>query len=151
MKPVMYLAQGTCSEVPQRTHPWNHIKLHRSVIKDFFHQPLGEGVLGDPDACDPYWYGLPRFHVPILGGWRQFVVFKGVTEEEDQSWHIGWFAQNGFVGISRVQLRDKVRMTIGPKDTQFFALTSQGYQIPLIKCGEGHIGEAGEFSHIPLL
>lgn len=145
MQPLMYVAQGTVWERPQRTHLWNNTKLkhHRLELES-------EGLVhcaGDPSASEALWFGLPRFHVPVLGGWRKFVA---LDVGNCSSWHIGWITDHGFVGVSRVPLVGPVRMTIGPGDSTFFALKHDGTQYRLRLIGEGLIGEAGEFRQLPL-
>ena len=148
MKFIMYTTQGTLWETPQRTHFWNNDKYEREILR-LIPKPMDLGFAGDPDACAPWWLGfIPRFHIPILGGWRKFVVLQAATDED---WFIGWFHESGMVGISNVPLCGAVRMTIGSKNVRFFALTRSGEQVSLIKIGEGKIGEAGEFRHVPLL
>ena len=147
--PIMYVLQGTVYETPQRTHIWNNLKLNREVLK--FTLPLCEGFVGNPSACKSLWLGfIPRFHMPLFGGWRTFVVLQAATNQEEQ-WFIGWFHETGPVGVSKIPLSGPVRMTIGPDPVCFFAFTKAGEQLPLQRIGQGKIGEAGEFRHVPLL
>ena len=145
---IMYLAQGTFKETPQRTHFWNNTKFQSGELPLAY---VGTGSLhcpGDVDANPPFWFFIPRFHIPILGGWRTFVVLDVL---DSGPWHIGWVAKHGFVGVSRIPLHSPVRMTIGPGDTTFFAIKSDGSICNLRHIGKGRIGKAGKWRHVPLL
>lgn len=146
LQPLMYAAQGTFQETPQRTHMWNNVKLKPHQLS--IDRDLCIHHMGDEDAVKPWWFGLPRFHVPILGGWRRFVALETT---ESGSWHVGWLTDHGFMGVSRIALSGPVRMTIGPALSTFFAVRKDGSQVPLRRLGEGFIGEAGRFRHLPLL
>jgi hypothetical protein len=149
MTPVMYLAQGTVWEKSQRTHFWNNTKFKKGSLRGILSTVDCVDCAGDENACLPLWLGFfPRFHIPVLGGWRKFVVFD---VSNLGPWHIGWVTSHGFVGVSRIPLSGPVRMTIGPGDSTFFAVKNDGTIYRLEKIGEGLIGQAGEFRHVPLL
>jgi hypothetical protein len=146
MMPIMYVLQGTIHEVPQRTHRWNNIHL-RNLEIDHLHADWVVIVPGDQTANER-WFGLvPLFHMPIFGGWKKFIVIAPV--EESGEWYIGWVAFDA-LGISRIPLTGPVRVCIGPRQGQFFGLDADGRQIPISRVGEGVIGKAGKYSHIPL-
>lgn len=145
MLPLMYAAQGTVWEAPQRTHFWNNQKLMRHQLE--IDSDLCIHHMGDETANERLWFGLPRFHIPILGGWRRFMVLEPSI---DVTWQIGWRTDDAF-GISMIPLNGPVRVTIGPDMSSFFGLRRDGSQLPLRRMGEGLIGEAGRFRHIPLL
>lgn len=104
--------------------------------------------MGDVTASKRFWFGLPLFHIPVLGGWRRFMVLEPSL---DVSWHVGWIADDGIIGVSLIQLEGSVRVTIGPDMSTFFAIRADGSQLPLRRMGEGLIGEAGRFRHVPLV
>lgn len=147
MTPVMYALQGNFSEQPQRTHRWNnqhlcnfdisHLRAHDIVIV--------EGDIG----ANKRWLGpLPLFHMPVFGGWSKFVVLEPsipVTE-----WYVGWVAFDA-LGVSMIPLNGPVRLGIGPRQAQFFALNANGEQLPLAVIGEGRVGQAGQFKDVPFL
>lgn len=147
MLPVMYILQGNFSEVPQRTHRWNNLHLESHDI-DGFDSSMIETVSGNASA-NRRWFGpIPLFHMPILGGWKEFVVLKPRHEKGD--WFVGWLVEDAF-GLSKIPIRGKVRLGIGPKQAQYFAIDREGKQIDIDIVGKGVIGDAGEFSKTPLL
>lgn len=148
LMPVMYVAQGNIREAPQRTHFWNNQKFERSELHHALDAAYSLCVLGDGAAAVLYRYCIPLFHIPVFGGWRRFVVLEA---ENSDHWHIGWAADHGFVGASCIQLRGPVRMTIGPGDTTFFAVTTDGTPCRVRQIGSGLIGEAGQWCRTPLL
>jgi|SRR6185369_2206664 len=144
MTPIMYLAAGTFRESPQRTHRWNNKKLTRDEAKQL--DPLQMAFCLGVSGAIPK-NGL-RFHIPILGGSRDYVVLNPKTSEE---WYVGWKSDHSN-GISRIRLRGPVRMLLGMGCVSFFAVSAEfPFQVPLEKMGQGRIGENGQYSHIPLL
>jgi len=147
MLPLMYLLQGNVRELPQRTHRWNNLKVSLATLS-FLEAKLMASCEADAVAL-PRWLGfLPVFHLPIVGGWKQFVVIRPVSKQS--VWFVGWVAGDT-AGISQIPLRSSVRLLKGPGPAQFFGLDGQGSQIALQVCGDGVIGKAGSYRHIPLL
>ena len=146
--PSMYLASGTVCEVPQQTHPWNRRSLsyeeRLSLNPDLnHHEP------GDNEAASPWLLGfIPRFHLPIIGGWRNYVVIKPVQQNMSH-WYVGW-VNAGACGVSRLPLTGPVRLLIGPENTDFIGLDEDGFQIKVKKTGKGRIGTGGRYAHLPL-
>lgn len=145
MVPIMYLVSGTIREEPQRTHKWNNKKL-----------TLNEGNhLGSEGMV--HCIGLRNirvwkvfFHIPILGGWRNYVVLE--PQDDGQRWHVGWVLPNRAGGISRISLRGSVRMLLGPGDVSFFGVSEDtNTQIRIRKIGNGKIGDGSVYARIPLL
>ncbi len=93
-------------------------------------------------------FGFPIFHVPIFGGWRDYVVLSPYSV--NQEWHVGWIASD-VCGISRIKLSGPVRMLLGPGDVEFFGIDMEGCQIPICKIGQGKIGDGGKYKRTPLL
>ncbi len=153
MAPVMYLVAvlaGAWDERPQRTHRWNWEALDRRTVEEALIQ--GHMVEGRPD---PYagdrWLGkIPVFHLPFLpGGWRKYETLapsRGYTK----AWHVGWIAEDGAVGVSRIPTRGPVRVLLGPKGAKFFGLTPQGLQIKIGSIGTGTIGRRSTNRRYPL-
>jgi hypothetical protein len=150
MLPIMYLIQGTFFEKPQRTHRWNNAVLPACVS---LQEKAKVRVSGDSDATRRWLFGfIPIFHIPILGGWREYVVLE--PADSTTKYHIGYlYSENGkkHRRYSLVPVRGRVRMLRGPDDTCFFAVTRTGRQVPLRVVGFGRIGERGQYSHDTLL
>jgi len=145
--PLMYLVSGTFKETPQRTHRWNNMKLRVADVRYFDQKEM---IYVPGVKATSRWLGMmPLFHLPILGGWRKYIVLQP-TEDQIHPWHIGWIAGD-VVGVSRIPLRGPVRVLRGPGDVRFFACTKEGEQIDFVLTGTGTIGEGGEYKKVPLL
>lgn len=143
--PLMYALSGTLRESPQRTHFWNTIHLQPEAVSHLDTRMMihREGIPGET------WI-WPLFHIPILGGWHNFVILRSEWKDRTRPWHIGW-KSNRYAGISRIALYGFwVRMLLGPGDVSFFAV-SDGCQVSLRLIGTGSIGDGGPFRKIPLL
>lgn len=149
MVPFMYLVSGTLSEKPQRTHRWNNVKLSRAEVALLDRSLMVHvGVATCPHAR--FWWKIPIFHMPIFGGWRNFMVFVPCSDSH-KDWHIGWIAKD-VCGATRINLRGPVRMLLGPGDVSFFGIDAvSGEQIPIQLLGRGSIWDEGPFSDFTLL
>lgn len=147
MVPVMYVLQGNFQERPQQTHRWNNQQLHNYDVRYLEARDIII-VPGDCGANERWWGILPRFHMPILGGWDKFVVLQ--PQEPIAEWYVGWVAFDT-LGVSKIPLDGPVRLGIGPRQAHFFGIDAGGKQIPLKVVGEGRIGQAGQYKDIPLL
>ena len=147
MVPLMYCMSGTM-EKTQQTHFWNNTKLKVQYMKHLNREKMVH-CQGIADATTRKILGIPIFHIPILGGWRNYVVLKP-REECDNGWHVGWIADD-VAGVSRIKLTDQVRLLLGPGDVAFFGVTTNGDQISVQKAGEGRIGDGGAHSKTPLM
>ncbi len=157
MIPIMYFVSGTTRELPQQTHRWNNTPLthnqiaHLSAEMTVFCKGIGEA---DGIGSRVRSRGVLLFHMPILGGWRDYVVIQ--PDEGVRKWHIGWTTADA-VGVSRIVLREhvwhgRVRMLIGQKDVSFFGICSKSHkQIGIRQVGAGRIGDHGQHSRVPLL
>lgn len=147
MTPIMYVLQGNFREVPQRTHRWNNMHLKNKDISGL-DAVLVETVPAD-ERTSSWWIGpIPHFHMPILGGWKRFVVLA--PKEPQEEWFVGWVLSDA-LGLSKIPLTHSVRLGIGPLPLQFFAVDAHGRQIDIDIVGYGEIGKAGQFSKVPLL
>lgn len=149
MLPIMYLLSGTWRESPQQTHFWNNVKIKcgEAARLDTNVMVVCAGVAASPPRR---WRILPMLHMPIFGGWRDYVVLEP-DMEFPPLWHIGWVAEHA-IGVSRITMStSKVRVLLGPEKVWFFCLSASGEQLPLRKIGEGRIGSGGPYVHIPLL
>jgi hypothetical protein len=145
MTPVMYLLQGQTAEVPQRTHIWNNKKFQDGALAWLDSEMMCTVAA---DLCAQKRGNLPRFHMPILGGWKNFVVLAPLVHESE--WFVGWKSDD-VSGLSLIPLFNQVRVLRGPEETNFFGVNRQGRQIPLVYRGEGVIGQKHLFASVPLL
>lgn len=146
MTPVMYLLAGTFSEKPQQTHKWNNKKLSKKEIGEI-DKKMTQKVTGT-DSKTIKNSGI-RFHCPIFGGWREYVVFCPIDPEVNE-WYIGWHCKE-VTGISRINISGSVRVLVGSKECFFFGVSMQGNQIPIYIIGKGKIGKKSPFSKLPLV
>ncbi len=148
MIPLMHILSGSMEE-PQQTHFWNNSKL---TVGETEHIDRGAMVHchGIPGASNRKILGIPIFHIPILGGWRNYVVLKPCDAVCIRGWYVGWMA-NDVIGVSRIPLVGSVRLLLGPGDVAFFGISFNGDQIPIKKIGEGRIGDGGSYCKVPLL
>ncbi len=148
MVPVMYAVSGTPFESPQRTHRWNNQRLRR---EDTRHILLTEGAFCSGCRDEIPAQGV-RSHMPVLGGWRNYVVLRAWKYWGD--WHVGWKTDKA-VGISRIPICGPtgcVRMLVGPEDVVFFGIRPQdGRQIRVIAISMGQIGDGSKYCRVPLL
>ena len=149
LNPVMRLLAGKdgYSESPQQTHPWNHASFDISLTSLLDPAQMVR-CAGITTAKPSHWYGINRCHMPIFGGWENYVVLEqlGVAV-----WYVGWITPTN-VGVSRVPLYGPVRMLIGPQDVSFFALDKLNKrQRKIHNIGQGKIGQGGISSMFQLL
>lgn len=145
LTPAMYVLSGTLRENPQRTHFWNvtHLRPEDVSHLDTSLMIHRTGIPGETTI----W---PLFHMPIFGGWRNYVILRSVRDDCSIPWHIGWRSERR-AGISKIPLYGLwVRMLVGPGDVSFFGI-SEGRQIPLRLVGTGYIGDGGPFRKTSLL
>lgn len=145
--PLMYFVAWSW-ERTQGSHPWNTWHLKHRHVEHLSNAAMAQ-CTGDPKAARWRWIGpLPLFHMPIIGGWRQYAVLQ--TTQHTPVWYVGWIT-NDCVGISRIPLSGNVRMLLGRETVHFFALNADGEQIPLAQIGTGRIGTPSAYSQLPLL
>jgi len=147
LTPIMYLVQGSLRERPQQTHFWNNRRLSRAE-RNSLRDDLFLTLSGDP-AARRRWFGpIPRFHIPLLGGWKRYVVIK--PDIDDYIWYVGWVTGDA-EGVSLLPLRGPVRLLLGPDEVSFFGVDSCRRQINLRLVGEGFVGAASpDHRQIPL-
>lgn len=141
--PVMRIMCGTWYENPQRTHRWNNYHLRTENVAHLSREMMvcHDGLPGETSV-------YPLFHLPVFGGWRNYVVAMPV--EKQQEWYIGWIA-GSFAGVSRIPIAVMARVLVGPGSVCWFGINANGDQIPIQKIGVGCIGEGGVFAQITLL
>ena len=151
MLPVMYFVSGTLSEIPQRTHWWNNKKLTRAEVEEL--ASASQFVIhvdGLTDQRARFFGSLPIFHMPIFGGWKNYMVFKPCGKART-GWHIGRITKD-VCDVTTIKLNGPVRMELGPGEVTFFGVDAKtGEQIPIQMIGTGRIGDEGPFADVPLL
>lgn len=147
MFPIMYIISGTFNEAPQQTHRWNNTKLKSEQIAHL-RDDMKVFCEGIKSAGVRFWLKMPFFHIPLLGGWKDYVVLQPV--DPTREWHVGWIADD-VAGVSRIKVRGPVRLLLGPGDVSFFGVNSEGDQIQLHEISRGRIGDGGKYSKTPLL
>jgi hypothetical protein len=146
MLPVMFLTQLTIFERLQRTHAWNNKKLDQTELYRIDKRHCCQ-VVGLPHAVPRwYWSWFPLFHIPVLGGWKEYVVIAPAIEE---TWFPGWLSDDG-AGVSLIPIKGAVRLLLGPKEVLSFGLTETGEQVPVRCVDVGVLGEKGPYRSLPL-
>jgi len=147
MVPIMHIVSLSI-EKPQRTHRWNNAKLTSADV-EFLAEAGMVQCDGVPEEGPRFRLGIPAFHVPIFGGWRNYVVLE--PPNDHTQWHVGWVADD-VIGVLQVKVRGPVRVLLGPGETSFFGVTSYvGMQMRLREIGRGRIGDRGPHRRVPLL
>ncbi len=145
MVPIMYVLSGTPRETPQRTHRWNNTKLKPADIT--WLSPTG--MVRCSGIGTRRGYESVVFHLPIFGGWRNYVVLR--PREPKGGWYVGWKV-NGKAGISRVRIDGAVRMLVGPDPVEFFGIDARtGTQRFIHDVAKGRIGNGGPYAKLLLL
>lgn len=147
MVPLMYAVSGTLGEWPQRTHRWNNTRLTPTEVGHLRADRM-VSCEGIPSAHPRWRLGLPFFHLPIFGGWKEYVVIAPAGPSAP--WHVGWLTSSA-AGVSHIPLGGPVRMLLGPELVSFFGIDAAGVEIPLRELGRGAVGDGGPYAHIPLL
>ena len=147
--PIMYLiawCSGGFSESPQRTHRWNNSRISRNNVNILL-STFSKSV---PEAMEvTRWWHRILFHIPVLGGWRCYVVVS--PENPEKGWYPGWYTKGGNTGHSRILCFTPVRLLRGPKGTHFIGFDRFGNQIKVKKVGRGKIGNPCRHSSKTLL
>lgn len=151
--PVMRLPLLTYwSESPQLTHFWNNVRFEREKT-DILDGDLMVACKGDPTAPVRRGRWDLRFHFSgwlgdVFGSWPQYVVLEPESLRDD--WYVGWVTKNG-AGVSRILIKRRVRMLLGPDDVAFFAIRASDHgQIGLYEIGSGRLGDHGIYRLVPL-
>ncbi len=139
LDPVMRVGMGTLAESPQQTHRWNNRRLRSEEVASLDIKMMV--------SCDgtrqarPM--GLCLFHLPLLGGWREYVVLEPTLGRHSYlRWYVGWI-NNNVAGVSRLPVVGRVRVLRGPEATNFFGVFSDGTQLGISQVGAGSVGETG--------
>jgi hypothetical protein len=107
-----------------------------------------EGDWNIPESKRFVW-GIPRFHMPRFGGWRDYVVVCPVDPQVE--WHAGWDTYD-VTGVSRIVNRGPVRLLTHRWGSAFFAISADnGEQIALVMLGTGRVGDGGPYRKVKML
>ncbi len=149
MWPLMWIL-CVCEPAPQRTHFWNNQKIHADEVAFLQEADMLLLFEGIPTATRRWLGKIPIFHMPLFGGWRDYVVVEPQAKLRRETWYVGWIASDDCAGISQIPLKGPVRVLIGKNPVRFFGLTEDGSQIRIKEVGRGRIGDRGPFRNVPL-
>ncbi len=131
-------------ESPQHTHFWNNTRMPRAAI-NHLDRSLMVMCEGDPEAPPRKHRWDLRFH---RGAWKNYVVLQPMGH--GGKWNVGW-AWGDHSGILHAPIFHRVRMLIGPEETEFFGISRATHeQIQLHEVGRGQLGDGGPFRTVPL-
>lgn len=149
MTPIMWAFAGFKLEFPQETHRWHmeNISCDKVRIKSEVE------VMGNDKSR--VGTRAPFIHMPLLGGWRNYVVLK--AEGFSDYWFVGWKKKflDGRKAVCQIQkLRihsPHIKLLKGIPDSKkyFFGLDKNGNFIEVKKVGEGVLGD-GKFRMVRL-
>jgi hypothetical protein len=147
MWPLMFVLGGWRRDSVHETHCWHNQVIDKSEINS----SLSVVVTGDDDRTGVktnHVLPLPLFHIPILGGWRNYVVLQ--VQSDARYWHVGWIHRACTPGsrllatVQRLRIVDrKVKVLTQAVGfvTEFFALDPVGGQLPLSVVDNGILGD----------
>lgn len=72
--PIMRIISGAPTEEPQISHLWNVSSLSETDIKNLDKNLMIKDVGTKIGVIRNRF--LPKFHIPILGGWKQYIVIS---------------------------------------------------------------------------
>lgn len=143
--PFMFFIGGGKKENIQHTHGY-HIKTFRDLKIDKNKCVKIEGTDNSKFKNTGRFlrhFGL--FHFTIFGGWKDYVVIKNMKHIKNKFWFIGWTdTQFEKFNLHRLGIKNsKIKMLKGKKGyiTYFFGIDILGKQVPLVKVGEGILGD----------
>ena len=154
MSPFMRLISGAIRERPQETHYWHVQTLPRDLLPLLNKSKLACSI-GEELSRHKVVGGI-LFHIPILSGWKNYVVVE--VQEQLEEWYVGWTIftekeENLFrFDIHKLPIKTReLRLLDGTNNTRFcfFAFTKDGIQLPLKIVGRGRIGD-GKYPNIRL-
>lgn len=162
MSPLMWLAGSTLDSL-QQTHAWHVQKIPAHLLAsakwDLISNTSSKIVIAIGN--EETWMNKKQkgiFHIPILGGWKNYIVLAPTMSVEKISpsgWRIGWYSVGPRPGleINAIPLYGPVKMLIGSPDfkTTFFGVNADTYeQIDIVEIGSGTNGDM-KYPTIPLL
>ena len=147
LSPFMFLLGGLKMDSIQQTHGWHTLDVDPNVVD----LKKSLTVIGS-DASKFNNFGriidhLGVFHMPIFGGWKNYVIL----ECKDTFWYVGWLSK-GFSQAHCLPIKgSKVKVLTGIKGnkTVFFGVDKNGNQVPIKKLAQGILGD-GKYKSVPL-
>jgi hypothetical protein len=145
--PLMALLSGFNLDSVQETHTYHTQPVNPRLIDDSLalEVPGANASRFKNHGRITSHFGL--FHVPILGGWRDYIVLEASSTGP---WHVGWKLCDQYSGdillceVHRLPISDaQIKVLESPSGTilYLFACTPDGVQIPIRLVGEGTIGD----------
>jgi hypothetical protein len=147
MWPLMFVLGGLKRDSVQETHFWHNQSIDRSEINSL----LSVVVSGDDERAivkTNRIFPFPMFHVPIFGGWRNYVVLQ--VQSDISYWHVGWIHRTCTSGSRLLETVQRLRI-IEPRVkvltqpigfvTEYFAIGPLGEQLPLAVVDHGVLGD----------
>lgn len=145
--PFMVILGGFKKDVVQQTHAWHcknidpkKIDLTKSVEVKGSDSSKYENTGG-------IFKHLGLFHMPIFGGWKNYIVL----ESKESPWYVGWLSCE-FSQLHCLPIKgNKVKVLTGKKGTKtlFFGVNQNVEQVIIKSVAEGKLGD-GEFNKVPL-
>lgn len=150
--PIMYLACGgratgfRTGDI-QNTHPWHCQRVDATVLDADQLLRVMAPTTKSMRRIRPF------FHLPLLGGWHQYVV----VQADAPRYHIGWAIPTvdgeryRMAQLNRLPLDGPVKMLRAGDApwVDLFAVDEPGRQRPLKCIGEGRLGD-GAYPEYPL-
>lgn len=145
--PIMFVLGGFKLQNLQKTHHWHGLDINPERID----LKKAVTIKGSDKSRFVNTGGVTKhfgtFHMPIFGGWKNYIVL----ECKENPWHVGWIS-NSFSQIHLLPIKgNKVRVLSGKEgtETSFFAVDEKGNQIEISQVDQGKLGD-NKYSDIPL-
>jgi len=155
MFPLMKVISLAPFEKPQESHAWHAQKISETDI-DTLDLSKCVQVEGYDSSYIKNGAG-PLFHIPLIGGWENYVVLE--AETNSKAWHVGWVVRDAeTLEVLRSEIHklplfeNKVRLLVGTKEriTTFFAVDEEGVQMLLRILGKGKMGDGSNYGKVRL-
>ncbi len=147
MWPLMFALGGFKRDSIQETHFWHNQSIDKSQIDSRLTVVIS-GDDGRASTKSNRVFPLPMFHVPIFGGWRNYVILE--LQSDASHWHVGWIHRKCTPGsrllhtVQRLRIAERrvkvLTQSIGFV-TEYFAIGPLGQQLPLALRDHGVLGD----------
>lgn len=149
--PFMWIICGFNFELPQETHRWHMMNFPNIDV------PKNKSVVIKGDDNSKYSAkGFPFFHMPIFGGWKNYVILE--AKDFGKFWNVGWVVRfNDHSRQDRYQVQAsriygsniKLLKGINDSDKIFFAIGKNGGFADIKLIDEGRLGN-GKYRSVRL-